>query len=216
MVPRRSETVERQCALTRESMPISELIRFVQAPDGSVVPDLKQNLPGRGVWITATSRAIEDAQKRRVFARGFKQQVTTAPDLAAQVDSLLQKAALGSLGLARKAGLVLTGFAKVTSAVRGGKADGVIHARDASKDSLRKVFAAITATYGRVDGIPVIRTFASSDLSLALGGANIVNAVLLAGSASDSFIARSRALARFRGEFGISATDGANGAMAQD
>ncbi len=216
MVPRRSETVERQCALTRECMPTSRLIRFVQAPDGSVVPDLKQNLPGRGVWITATSRAIEDAQKRRVFARGFKQQVATMSDLSGQVDGLLEKAALGSLGLARKAGLVLTGFAKVTSAIRSGKAGGVIHARDASRDSLRKVLAAITATYGRVDGIPTIRTFASSELSSALGGANVVNAVLLAGPASDSFIARSRALARFRGDVGTSAVDGANGAVAQD
>ncbi|MEP3277565.1 MAG: RNA-binding protein [Stappiaceae bacterium] len=216
MVPPRSETVDRQCALTRDVKPINELIRFVRAPDGSVVPDLKQNLPGRGVWITATSQAVREAQKRRVFARGFKEQVSTEPDLTGLVDTLLEKSALGSLSLARKAGLVVTGFAKVTSAIRNETAGGVIHASDASEDGLRKVFGAITATYGRVDGFPVIRTFASAQLNVALGGTNVVNAALLAGRASDGFIARERALARFRGEFGISTSDGANGAVAQD
>ena len=44
----------RRCALSRKSLPKEDLIRFVRGPDGELVPDLKERLPGRGVWIEAT------------------------------------------------------------------------------------------------------------------------------------------------------------------
>jgi hypothetical protein len=37
----------RRCALTRERLPKEDLIRFVLAPSGEIVPDLKERLPGR-------------------------------------------------------------------------------------------------------------------------------------------------------------------------
>lgn len=40
----------RMCIVTRESGSPEELIRFVAAPDGTVVADLKRELPGRGCW----------------------------------------------------------------------------------------------------------------------------------------------------------------------
>jgi predicted RNA-binding protein YlxR (DUF448 family) len=43
---------ERMCALTRAIAPRAELVRFVASPDGEVVPDLKECLPGRGMWLT--------------------------------------------------------------------------------------------------------------------------------------------------------------------
>jgi predicted RNA-binding protein YlxR (DUF448 family) len=43
---------ERMCALTRACAPRAELIRFVASPDGDVVPDLKEVLPGRGMWLS--------------------------------------------------------------------------------------------------------------------------------------------------------------------
>ena len=52
---------ERTCALTRELRPVAEMIRFVVGPAGEAVPDVKRKLPGRGIWISATRDAIEDA-----------------------------------------------------------------------------------------------------------------------------------------------------------
>ena len=51
----RSATM-RMCAVTREVRPIGELIRFVVAPTGEVIPDLKRKLPGRGLWVSASRR----------------------------------------------------------------------------------------------------------------------------------------------------------------
>ncbi len=44
----------RSCAVTRARRRKDELIRFVLGPDGTVVPDLKERLPGRGLWLTAS------------------------------------------------------------------------------------------------------------------------------------------------------------------
>ena len=68
---------ERTCIVTRETKDTSELIRFVKGPDGSVVPDLKRKLPGRGVWVSgnkscvakAVSTGREGEHKRRAESR---------------------------------------------------------------------------------------------------------------------------------------------------
>src|SRR3972149_6177682 len=110
---------ERTCALTRDLKPVSELIRFVVGPAGEAVPDVKRKLPGRGIWITASRDAVEEAVKRNVFARGFKRDLKVAGDLAAETERLLERAALDALAMAGKAGAVITGFAKVEAALVG-------------------------------------------------------------------------------------------------
>src|ERR1700677_2957018 len=84
----------RMCAVSREVRPVSELIRFVVGPDGTAVPDVKNKLPGRGLWVTATREALESAIKRKVFARGFKRDVGLPADLAERTEQLLERAVL--------------------------------------------------------------------------------------------------------------------------
>jgi len=172
---------ERLCVATRKVRPVGELIRFVVGPDGSVVPDLKRKLPGRGVWVTATRSAIEDAVKRNAFARSFKAKVQVAPDLAARVEELLTRSCLDALGIAHKSGRVAIGFAKTEAALADKRVAAAIHASDASADGVRKLAA-----------------FTSPQLDLALGRSNVVHAALLAGPASDGFILRCQSLERFR------------------
>ena len=111
---------QRTCALTRSQQPVENLLRFVVGPAGEAVPDVKRKLPGRGIWITATRAALDEAVKRRVFARGFKREVRVAADLAAQTEHLMERAALDALSIAGKAGAVLTG----TEPGRGGDRTG--------------------------------------------------------------------------------------------
>src|SRR3979490_3295423 len=80
--PRKIATgAERFCAATGAVRPVADMIRFVVAPDGMVVADLKRRLPGRGMWITATRQALRTAIARKVFGRGFKRDVKAAPDM---------------------------------------------------------------------------------------------------------------------------------------
>ena len=108
---------DRTCIVTRERAEPDDLIRFVVGPDSAVVPDLKRNLPGRGCWVTADRLHVDRAVSRKAFARALKSEVIVPPDLGEMVDRLLTRSALGALGLARKAGAVALGAAKVEAAV---------------------------------------------------------------------------------------------------
>jgi uncharacterized protein len=189
---------ERTCVATRETKPADELIRFVRAPDGSVVPDLKRGLPGRGVWVTATAEAVRLAVKRKAFARGLKDGVTVDPALDARVDELLERQALAMLGFANKAGRVVCGFAKVEAALLKEPVLALVEAADAGADGVRKL-AQAWARAGKGSEVRALRLFRSVQLDLALGRSNVVHAALLAGPVSAAFLARCDALARFRG-----------------
>lgn len=196
--PRGSAT-ERLCALTREVRPVAEMIRFVAGPDGTVVPDVKRKLPGRGVWVTARRDLLAEAARRNVFRRALKTEVTVSADLPATVERLLERASLDALSIAHKARQVVAGFAKVEAALGAGEAVALLHARDAADDGVRKMAAAARRRYGEeLAGLAVIDSYSSAHLDLALGRPNVIHAALLPGSASDAFLARWRNLERFR------------------
>jgi len=190
---------ERTCAVSRELKPVAELIRFVVGPAGEAVPDIKRKLPGRGIWITSTRTALEEAIKRNVFSRGFKRDVRVAKDLAAQTERLLESAALDALAMAGKAGCVIGGFAKVEAAIDRDNVLALIHASDAAADGKRKLDAALQRTEReKTLEIAVIGAFAGTQLDLALNRPNVVHAALLAGPGAETFLARVLRLERFR------------------
>jgi predicted RNA-binding protein YlxR (DUF448 family) len=196
----RKSGTERLCVVTRTVKPTDELIRFVIAPDGAIVPDLKRRLPGRGVWVTASRSAVDQAVKRNAFARSFKREVRAPSDLGAAVERQIEQAALDALSIAHKAGRVAIGFGKTETALAKGPVVAVLTASDGSPEGARKIAAAIARRSGDVNTseIPVIAAFTSPQLDLALGRSNVVHAAVLAGPASTGFLARCQSLERFR------------------
>jgi predicted RNA-binding protein YlxR (DUF448 family) len=189
---------ERLCAATGEVTPIADMIRFVVAPDGSVVPDLKRRLPGRGIWITATRPALCSALARKAFGRSFKREVRVAGDLVESTERLLEHAALDALAMAHKARRTIIGFAKVEAALcRIERVVALCRGSDASQDGIRKLNASLRQRPD-AEKIVIIDTFAISQLDLAFGRANVVHAVLVAGPESEAFLARVARLERFR------------------
>ena len=190
---------ERFCAATGTVTPVAEMIRFVVSPDGAAVPDLKRRLPGRGIWITATRQALRTAVARKVFARSFKRDVSVTPDFVDSTERLLERAALDALAIARKAGSVAVGFAKVETAIARGIVVGLLHAAEAAPDGTRKLAGALRRRFeDKADRIAAIGAFTSAQLDLALGRPNVIHAALLAGPASATFLARVERLDRFR------------------
>jgi predicted RNA-binding protein YlxR (DUF448 family) len=187
---------ERLCAATRTVRPVSDLIRFVIGPDGEAVPDVKNKLPGRGLWVTATRDAVGEAVKRKAFARGFKREVRLPSDFVTRTERLLEQAILDALAVAGKAGLVAAGFAKAETALGREKVVALLHAAEASYEGTRKLDAA----WRRRSGGPlvVIGFLTSAQLDLALNRPNVIHAALLAGPVSETFLARCRRLERFR------------------
>jgi predicted RNA-binding protein YlxR (DUF448 family) len=196
----RSATV-RMCAITRAVRPIGELIRFVVAPSGEVIPDLKRKLPGRGLWVSASRQAVAEAVRRNQFGKGFKRDVRVAPTLAADTENLLERSAIEALAMAAKAGQVVSGFSKVEGALEQRQAQALIHASDGAADGIRKLDAMVRQNAGNDDEsreFPVVTALTSEQLDLALGRSNVIHAALLAGPASKTFLSRSHVLVRYR------------------
>lgn len=190
---------DRTCIVTRESGDPDRMIRFVAGPDGAVVADLKRNLPGRGCWVTATRRMVDEAVRRKLFKRGLKTDAEAAADLGERVDMLLARSALGSLGLARKAGGLVMGAAKCEAAVRSGKAIAVLHAREGAEDGIRKIDQARRAVeYMGGPVIPAYKLFSGAELDLALGATNVIHAAVLGGDAGRAAMKRVVALDHYR------------------
>ena len=196
----RSATM-RMCAVTREVRPIDELIRFVVAPTGEVIPDLKRKLPGRGLWVQASRRTVAEAVRRHQFGKGFKRDVRAAPTLPADTEALLVRSATEALAMAAKAGQVVSGFSKVEGALEQGAVRALIHASDGAADGIRKLDAIVRQKSGNIaesPEFPIVNVLTSAELDLALGRSNVIHAALLAGPASKTFLSRCQILVRYR------------------
>jgi hypothetical protein len=147
--------------------------------------------------VTATAANVAAAEKRKLFPRAFEGPARVEPGLADRVDALFVAGAMAALSMARKAGEVVSGFAKVESALREGKAVALIHAAEAAADGSARLDALARRRNG--GELPVIRSFTGVQLDLAFGGSNVIHAALLAGPASSNVLNRYQALLRYRG-----------------
>ncbi len=186
---------ERRDLVTRQVMDESRLIRFVAAPDGSVAPDLARKLPGRGMWVEATREAVAQAASKNLFARAAKAPLKPAADLVETVESLLFRRCLDQLGLARREGVLISGFEKAAAAIRSGRAAWLVEAADGSADGRGKLLA---LARHQTPPPKVCGLFSADDLSLALGLENAIHAVLLAGGRADRWTTEVERLAGFR------------------
>jgi uncharacterized protein len=189
---------ERTCIVTRAKGSPEDMIRFVAGPSAVVVPDIGRKLPGRGVWVTARACHVAEAVKRQAFSRGFKTKVVASENLATEVEALLAKDCLQALSLACKAGQVVRGFAKVEEAIATGVAACLVHAEDCGAEGRHKLGQSLRRHYGDERARPRVELFASGQLGLALGRANVIHAALIEGRASEGFLQRCRKLTLFR------------------
>ncbi len=201
---------DRTCIVTREAGSPDTLIRFVAAPDGRVVPDLKRQLPGRGCWVKAERKLVDRAIQRKLFSRALKREVLVDQDLGALVDRLLSSDLVGMMNMARKAGQFVSGATKVDAAVRSGAAVAVFHAADAAADGVRKIDQARKAWKFGSDADEEITSFSfftGAEMDDLMGQNAFIHACALAGQAGEGVVKRATMLKMYR-DVGQSGADG--------
>ena len=179
----------RRCIVTRQALEKPAMIRFVIDPDGRVTPDLKERLPGRGMWVTAARDVLEQAVAKHAFSKAAKQSVKVAPDLADQVAVLARREVAELLGLARKSGQLVAGFEKVDAVLRAGKVRVLVAASDGAEDGRGKL-ARIAGS-----GVEICAPLTAAELAQALGREHAVHAAITAGGIAEKTIIASRRLA---------------------
>lgn len=185
---------ERRCIVTGEVQPKRGLIRFVAGPDGIVVPDLAEKLPGRGIWVAADRAAIDKAAAKGLFSRGAKAQVKAPDGLADLVEAALAKRVVELVSLARKSGHAVAGFEKVKGWLAEGRAKVLLQASDGSERGKGKLW---TPTGGRWFGC-----LTASELGLSFGRDHVIHGALAAGGLTDKVILEAGRLTGLRGHDG--------------
>jgi uncharacterized protein len=178
----------RTCIVERARKERPFLLRFVLSPQDGVVPDIKANLPGRGVWVTAEKEIVSEAVRRRAFQRAFRKPVLVAEDLPLQVEQLFKRSALERLSICNKAGLVVAGFTKAEEALNRREIVCLLHASDAAEGGKAKLDRKFAALYSGKDHIAPKNCFTSAEISLAMGSANVIHAGVKDGGAARAFI----------------------------
>lgn len=146
---------QRTCLGCRETRVKEDLLRFVLAPDGSVVPDILSKLPGRGAYTCIRRECLRQAVARRQFSRAFRGEakVTSADELAAQIEERLRERIASYVALANKAGKIISGSDMVMEKLRKrGRIGIVLLAGDISAEIGDKV----TDLAAR-EGVPCVR-----------------------------------------------------------
>ena len=184
-----SDDGARRCIASGASKPRAALLRFVVDPGGALVPDLGESLPGRGLWVSAERASLAKACERGLFARAARRPIAVAPNLIDEVERQLAARALDILGLARRAGALVTGFDKVQRALAEGRVAVLVEASDGARHGRARLGALAR-------DIPVIARFDGAALSQSLGRENVVHAALAPGRLAERFLRES---ARFDG-----------------
>ena len=143
--------------------------------------------------MAADRASVEMAAKKNLFSRSAKTKLAAPADLANTVENLLVRRCLDQLGLARREGVLISGFEKAAAAIRSGRAAWLVEAADGAADGRGKLLNLARHQTTRVCG-----AFSAEDLSLALGLENAIHAVLLTGGRADRWTIEVERLAGFR------------------
>ena len=124
----------RRCLVTRQQGKREAMLRFVVAPDGTLVFDPGATLPGRGLWLSADGDVINSAARRGVFARAARKSLTLPEDLQTHVTAALTQRIIDLLGLARRSGAAISGFEKARDWLRTNRGGLILQAADGSPE----------------------------------------------------------------------------------
>ena len=102
---------QRSCLGCRVAKAKGELLRFVLAPDRTLVPDLLCKLPGRGAYTCLRESCLRAAVAKRQFARSFRGevQVPEADSLISWITTVMEERLASYVALANKGGKVVSG-----------------------------------------------------------------------------------------------------------
>lgn len=172
------EQPQRSCIACRQVLPKADLLRFVQAPDLALVPDLQGKLPGRGAYTCMKRSCVVQALARKQFSRAFKGEVLLPPadELIRQIIGLMESRVASYLALANKAGKIVSGNEQVMDFLRKGKKGVLVLASDISTDIGEKLIQ--TARRNDMDCF----MFSTKDALGALLGKGLRSALIVADS----------------------------------
>ena len=188
----KGEIVLKRCIVSNVKMPMDKMVRFVVGPDEEIVADIEARLPGRGFWLSARRDVIHTAYAKNYFAKAARAKVKVPADLADRVERLLVRRCQDLIGLARRAGQAVSGFAKVEVWLKSAKPAGVLLAAvDGAEDGQKKVRS-------WAKKLPVIVALDADELGLAFSRERAVHVIVAPGRLAEGLLVTARRLEGLR------------------
>jgi predicted RNA-binding protein YlxR (DUF448 family)/ribosomal protein L30E len=177
----------RRCLVTGEVRPREEMLRFVRAPDGDIIADLAERLPGRGMWLQAEKDVIDRACQKNMFARSAGASVKVQENFVERVAEQLRSRCLDGIGMARRAGQLVAGYEKVCAAAGRGEVEVLVFAADGAENSRAKLRPLAKQA-------PIIDVFTAAELAAAIGREHVVQAAVMRGALASRLLGDVRKL----------------------
>ena len=96
--------------LNRSSINKDDLIKICLSPDNKLLPDLRDNLPGKSVWLPADKTLIVDILRKEDLKTYFGVSKIFSPDLVSIIEMILRKRILSSISMTKKTGALAIGL----------------------------------------------------------------------------------------------------------
>lgn len=111
---------QRTCIVCRQTKDKKRLVRYVVAPDGAVLVDYRQRLPGRGAYTCISIQCLSNAVKKNSFRRCFKDQCHSVDldELRQQLVLAVEQKITNLIGMSRKSGQIISGSNAIIEALR--------------------------------------------------------------------------------------------------
>ncbi|MDB9703294.1 DUF448 domain-containing protein [Rhodospirillales bacterium] len=190
MTKSKASEPERRCLATGDRTPKFGLLRFVVSPNGEVVPDLGERLPGRGLWLSSDRDALKTAVDKKLFARAVKAEVTVPSDITDRIETMLMKRCQDIIGLARRSDLLVIGFDRVLEVLDRRSVGLVVIATDAGGGRRDIMVAA--------EDLPVVSGMTCSEMGEAAGKGVVSFMTILRGGLAKSLNRECERLTGFR------------------
>ena len=91
----------RKCIASGEVKDKSALLRFVVTPDGMLIADVLEKLPGKGIWVTCEKELLQKALRDNLFSRAARKPVSVSDTLLEDIEQMLTNRVISLLSLAR-------------------------------------------------------------------------------------------------------------------
>ncbi|MDD4520092.1 MAG: DUF448 domain-containing protein [Alphaproteobacteria bacterium] len=171
----------RTCLITRKALPKEELLRFVISDEGDLVFDLENKLPGRGFWLLADKKVLQEALLKKPF---HTPKLKIEEGFEKKVEERLLKRILSFIGLAKKSGVLIAGFDSVKINLIKEKLQILFLASDGAENGQEKVNAVLEKMVKK----PLICSdFSSKELAFSLNRDKVVYMGVTESAFADSF-----------------------------
>ncbi len=171
----------RKCIVSGLLYEKQKLIRFVVSPSKTVVPDINQKLPGRGVWIHAQRQTLDAALTGKSFQKAFNSNVKVEKNLIEIILQQIKKKLCDQISLARKAGKTVFGANQVKTSLVKEDFGLLIQASDGSQRETSRFSQSI-------DDEKIINCLAGQDLGAIFSRERVVHCVIFSSAFVENII----------------------------